>query len=382
MPGSLASQQFSFLGNEFGRLVHDTVRVPAANRTTLLAGATTATAIVGGLICSSSSSSSTPLVVILQATLAKVMAAGGNNRILKGLAAQETGKGEAVVRGHSGRGGVFGVVVVAIVVVVTVTILVATHAIDLVHESLHLFLLFHFLGALLFFPNLLQLPPAHGVPPIVQVDAGVPKAAKARVLVVLADVRLVIEPAGGSNVGGCADRARQELVALGVFLGRRLGNRLHCFWMVLGGGSGQISILFVVVVVVVAAGFEVVHHGLVGIVLIDIVVVIVVAVAIVLSGIGCASTRPSLPSTGRTRTAVFVLGAFESLLHFLRRFPVLLVFVRRGLFANSKARLFRGTFGFSKHGDALCCVALCCVVLCCVVLCYAMLSTVVMVLLQ
>mmetsp|Transcript_516 Transcript_516/g.1242 ORF Transcript_516/g.1242 Transcript_516/m.1242 type:complete len:255 (+) Transcript_516:782-1546(+) len=235
LPGSLAPQQFPFLGNEFGRLIHDTVRVPAANRTPLLvAAAAFGRSVIGVVVVGLISSSGTPLVVILQTPLAKVMTASGNDWILKGLAAQETGKGEAIVRGRSGRVIVVGIIVVTIIIVVLV------RAIDLVHESLHLFFLFLLLGALLFFPDLLQLPPAHGVPPIVQIDAGVPKAAKPRVFVVLANVRLVIEPAGGSNVGGCANGSRQELVALGVQ--RRLGNRLHRFWMVLGSGRGQISI--------------------------------------------------------------------------------------------------------------------------------------------
>jgi len=98
------------------------------------------------------------------------------------------------------------------------------------------------------------------------------------------------------------------------------------------------------------------HHGLVRIIIG--IVSVVVAVAIVRG----TRARPHLeqfPSNSRRRTAVFVLGTFESLPHFLRRFPVLVVFVlvvvRRGLFANTKACLFRGAFGFSKHD----CVVLC-----------------------
>mmetsp|Transcript_3818 Transcript_3818/g.10839 ORF Transcript_3818/g.10839 Transcript_3818/m.10839 type:complete len:388 (+) Transcript_3818:1833-2996(+) len=314
LPRRLASQQFPFLGNEFGRLVHDTVCVPPANRTRSALGIFVATGFVPLLFLL--------LEVILQAILAEIVTAGRHDRIVEGLAAQEAGKGKTVVRDRSHGSGVF------------VHPAVLVHGIDLVHESFHLFLLFSFLGALLFFPGLFQLPPAHGVPPIVQINAGISKAAKPRVLVVLANVRLVIEPAGRSNVGGCPDRSGQELVALGIALGSRLRNVLHFLGMVLNGGGGQVPLGDGLV----RFGLEMMHHCFVGL---GIVVVVAVAFAV---AIGCTPRRPLESSSA---TAMLVLGTFQSLLDFPRRFPVLVVI--GCLFASTKARLFRRAFRLSKH---------------------------------
>jgi hypothetical protein len=130
------------------------------------------------------------------AVLTKVVLAFRDNRIHKRLPANEAGEGQGLI----------------IVVVVLIRCLIIT-PIPTSHRNAPLAGLFGLL------PLLLELPTGLVIPSVVHEFAGITVPAVARLLVVLADVGLVVEPRGEADVRGGPERAVR---AAGLFAGHRV----------------------------------------------------------------------------------------------------------------------------------------------------------------
>jgi len=293
--GFFQSQHFAFLGEELGRLVEDRPGIFAANGTILRL----------------------PAHVLHDAGFAKVVIAGGRDWIFEMLATQVTGKGQPVVWKIVGAvaGGWFPS-----------------------REILHFLLLLLSLGLLFLFPLLLELPPRQGVAAVVQVNAGIAKATKSRFLIVLTNIRLVIEAgrdadrsrrANGTGVKGVAFVIPENAIVAGfaVVVGASFAARRQFRRMVLRGARDQIlcreRFLF--------GGFVRVQNGT---------TTTTLAAAGGACGLLVGGSRRSLDAFARflqqfARAAFFLL---------LRRCGVLFVF--GALFPQS----LDFAFGFAKHG--------------------------------
>mmetsp|Transcript_18028 Transcript_18028/g.30555 ORF Transcript_18028/g.30555 Transcript_18028/m.30555 type:complete len:223 (-) Transcript_18028:76-744(-) len=147
-----------------------------------------------------------------------VMPACGNYGILEWSSAYMTCIGYSI----SSILGIILFVSTKVVIITTLLLLHSTTTTNLpthhrIHKPLHLPPLPFLLPPLPLLIFLLHLPPTLGIPPIMQINTSVAKAAESSLFVIFANVGLVVE-AGGGAYEGCGFKGSRVKGVVGCFL--------------------------------------------------------------------------------------------------------------------------------------------------------------------